>query len=93
MSTDMKHDARLNFRLPSDLKQTIEQAAALQGQTVSDFAISTLTHSARTVIEEHDRTILSKRDRDRFIALLDDADAKPNEALRAAAREYKKKQG
>ena len=89
MSATAKNDARLNFRLPSHLKQTIEQAAALTGQTLSDFAVSTLVRSARSVIEEHDRTVLSNRDRDRFLSLLDDADASPNEALLGAARRYK----
>lgn len=93
MANDMTGDARINFRLPPNLKQTIEQAAALQGQTVSDFAVSTLTRSARAVIEEHDRTVLSNRDRDRFIALVDETHAKPKKALRSAARRYKKKRG
>jgi len=93
MSTTPTNDARLNFRLPLELKQTIEQAAALTGQTVSDFAISTLVGSARNVIEAHDRTELSRRDRDRFITLLDDTDAKPHKRLTAAARRYKKQVG
>ena len=33
------NDARLNFRLPTALKQTIEEAAARTGQSVSDFAV------------------------------------------------------
>jgi uncharacterized protein (DUF1778 family) len=82
--------ARLNFRLPSVLKRTIEQAAALSGQTVSDFAVSTLIRGARSVLEEHDRTRLTDRDRDRFIALLDASETRPNKALAAAARKYKK---
>ena len=41
MST-VKSDARLNFRLPVELKATIERAAAQLGQSVSDFAVSTL---------------------------------------------------
>jgi uncharacterized protein (DUF1778 family) len=90
--TTTGNDARLNFRLPSELKQVIEQAAAHLGQTVSDFAISTLVQSARRVIEEHDRTHLSQQDRDIFVALLDDSEARPNTALSAAAREYKQKE-
>jgi len=35
-------------------------------------------------------TALSNRDRDIFVALLDDADARPNKALTEAARRYKK---
>jgi uncharacterized protein (DUF1778 family) len=86
-------DARLNFRLPSELKQIIEQAAAHTGQTVSDFAVSTLVRNARRVIEEHDRTELTRRDRHLFISLLEDEEAHPNRALAAAARKYKQQRG
>ena len=75
MSTKTKRDARLNFRMPAELKRTVEEAAALTGQTVSDFAISILVANARRVIEEHDQTRLSNRDRDKFIALLDQSNA------------------
>lgn len=92
MST-VKNDARLNFRLPVDLKATIEKAAAQLGQSVSDFAVSTLVRSAREVISEHDVTELSNRDRDVFVTILDDADARPNEALVSAAERYKKELG
>ncbi|TDI39849.1 MAG: DUF1778 domain-containing protein [Acidobacteria bacterium] len=89
MST-VKSDARLNFRLPMELKTTIERAAAQLGQSVSDFAVSTLVRAAREVIREHDVTELSDRDRDLFISLLEDADASANETLSAAADRYKK---
>ncbi len=89
MST-VKNDAQLSFRLSQELKVTIERAAAQLGQSVSDFAVSTLVREARTVIREHDVTELSERDRDIFVAILDDADATPNEALRATAERYKK---
>jgi uncharacterized protein (DUF1778 family) len=81
-------DARLNFRLPSDLKEVIEEAAASLGQSVSDFAVSTLVRQARSVIEQRNVTRLS--DRARFMALLNDAEARPNAALVKAARRYKK---
>ena len=86
-------DARLNFRLPADLKDVIEEAAASLGQSVSDFAVSTLVQQARSVIEQRNVTTLSDRDRDRFMALLDDAEARPNAALVKAAKRYKKKLG
>ena len=93
MPRTTKSDARLNFRLPAELKQTIEEAAALTGQTVSDFAISVLVVNSRRVVEEHDQTLLSNRDREKFMALLDQTNAKPNKDLLAAARQYKKKVG
>ncbi|MGD0039926.1 MAG: DUF1778 domain-containing protein [Isosphaeraceae bacterium] len=86
-------DARLNFRLPTDLKEVIEEAAATLGQSVSDFAVSTLVRQARTVIEQRNVTVLGDRDRDRFITLLDDAEARPNPALLKAAKRYKKHLG
>ncbi len=40
--TTSKADARINVRLSSELKQTIEEAAAALGQIVSEFAVSTV---------------------------------------------------
>lgn len=87
------NDARLNFRLPAELKQTIEEAAARLGQSVSNFAVSTLVRSARDVIEQENLTCLSNRDRDVFISLLDKKNIRPNDALAVAARRYKKRRG
>lgn len=84
-------EARINVRLSGELKQTIEEAAAALGQTVSEFTVSTIVREARQVLQEARVTRLSNRDRDRFLAALDAADAKPNRALRAAARRYKKR--
>ena len=90
-SETSKNDARLNFRLPTEIKQTIEEAAACLGQTVSDFAISTLAQNARQVIQDHQITRLSRRDRDRFTALLDDISVDPNAALIRAAQRYEER--
>lgn len=90
MSTNSKSDARLNFRLPNELKHIIEQAAGCLGQSVSEFAVSTLVRSAHDVIEQYDRTELSNRDRDIFLTMLDDADDVPNAVLATAAEKYKK---
>jgi uncharacterized protein (DUF1778 family) len=90
MPSEAKSDARLNFRLPAELKEVIEEAAASMGQSVSDFAISTLVKTARSVIHERMVTELSNRDRDIFIAMLEDKKARPNKALLEAAKRYKK---
>jgi len=86
-------NARLNFRLTSDLKEVIEEAAASLGQSVSDFAVSTLVRQARAVVEQRNFTVLSDADRDRFVALLDDAEGRPNATLVKAAKRYKKHLG
>jgi len=91
MSANSRNDARLNFRLSNELKCVIEQAAGYLGQSVSEFAVSTLVRSAHDVIEQHDRTELSKKDREAFLAMLDDVDAVPNADLAGAAEKYKQK--
>ena len=84
---------RLNFRLPAGLKSTIEQGAAALGQSVSDFAISTLYQRAQEVLRDRDVTVLSAKDRAAFLKLIDGKRAKPNAALRKAAALYKKRLG
>lgn len=85
-----KSEARINFRLSSELKQTIEAAAAEMGQSVSDFAVSTLVHTARKILHDQQVTRLSERDRQHFVSILDGEKSKPNDALVAAAKRYKK---
>jgi len=84
-----KADARINVRLPSELKQTIEEAAATLGQSVSEFAVSTVVREARQILQEAQVTRLSNRDRDRFLAALDATDVPPNAALKVAAKRYR----
>ena len=93
MATVPRSDARINVRLSSELKQTIEAAASALGQTVSEFAISTVVREARQVLHDAQITRLSNRDRDNFLKALDSIDAKPNAALKAAARRYGKRRG
>lgn len=91
MAAPIKREARLNVRLPDDSKAVIDAAAAVLGQTVSEYAVSTLIRHSRMVIEQESVTILSDRDRDRFIAAIDDLDAKPNQTLAAAAQRYNRR--
>jgi uncharacterized protein (DUF1778 family) len=88
-----KSDARINFRLGGDLKKTIEDAAAEMGQSLSDFAISTLVQTARKILHDQQVTRLSERDRQLFVAMLDDKSSKPNDALVKSVRRYKKQVG
>lgn len=93
MATASRNDARINVRLPSELKQTIEEAASALGQSVSEFAIATVVREARLVLQDAQVTRLSNLDRDRFLKALDSLEAKPNAALKAAARRYGKLRG
>ena len=80
------HAARIEFRLASEGKDLIEQAAELLGLTVTEFASSRLVSLARQIILEHSITSLTNRDRDIFLAMLE-ADEEPNAALTQAFRD------
>lgn len=52
------------------------------GTSLSAFITQTVMKEADEVIEKHNRVVLSDRDRDRFLAALDEDT--PNEALQDA---------
>lgn len=80
---------RLDLRLAPEVKQEIERAAALSGQSLSNFVLGAAVPRAREVLREADVIRLTARDRDRFLAALDRDDAEPNAALTRAAERYK----
>ena len=79
--------ARLGLRLTDEHKARIERAAAMTGQTVNSYATAELLRRADEILEKEEVRHLSNAARDRFLALLD-SDHEPNEALKAAAKEY-----
>lgn len=81
--------SRVDFRTTPEVKSLIERAAAINGCTVSEFIKATVVEKSRQVIEGNETRVLTDRDRDTFLSLLD-APAGPNEALRAAAANFKK---
>lgn len=82
-------EARLEFRLTRQARERIEKAAILNGQTMSDFASSTLLRRADEVLDSHAERTLSQGEWERFVALLENP-SKPNHALKSAAARYKK---
>lgn len=84
--------ARLDFRVSPEHKSLIERAASAQGQTVSSFAIATLLKASEEAIQTQTTRTLSARDAQTFLTLLE-TPAKPNAALKAAAKRYKARRG
>lgn len=80
--------SRFNFRLPSEIKDRVERAALASGVTVTDFAIEALAGSADEVLERQRNRILSDRDRDRFLEILE-MDNAPNAQLKQAFANHK----
>ncbi len=93
MPAKSKRATPLQIKLSAPMKAIIEKAATQRGQTVADFAASALVDTARRIVDQESVTVLSRRDRDLFLALINDDTAEPNEALKKAASEYKKSRG
>lgn len=79
--------ARLEVRVTADVKQVIEDAASLNGLTVSAYVTGILSRAAREEVERSMLTKLADGDRDIFLSMLDNPQS-PNQALRKAAGRY-----
>lgn len=79
--------ARIEARVSREQKRRFEQAAEIEGVTLTDFAISSMERAARQTLQEHALLVLSARDQRAFVdALL--SPPEPNEALRRAAKRH-----
>lgn len=91
MAADPSREARLDLRLPRNLKELIEDAAAIKGQSVRDFAITMLAECSRAVLKQSGLNARARYDSKALMALLDATKSKPNRALTTAAIRYKKR--
>ncbi|HMD47992.1 MAG TPA: DUF1778 domain-containing protein [Bryobacteraceae bacterium] len=80
--------ARLEARVTPELKQLIEQAAELEGRSITDFIVASTQSAAKQVIQERELLKLGARDREVFVQALMNP-PKPNEKLRQAFRRYR----
>lgn len=80
-ATHAPETARINLRTSPEAKALIEQAAALMGTTVSSFMLQNAYEAAQRLLAQHETITLSNRDRDFFLAALENP-PEPTEALR-----------
>lgn len=88
----MPKDERLMVRVTREQLDLFKDAAALQGQTVSDFAVTTLTAKSHDVMAEQRVFRLSGERWEELLARLDDRPTvRPNlaDALRMHAKQVK----
>ncbi len=78
---------RLEARVSAEQKEVLQRAAALHGQSLSDFVISRAFQAAQEAIREHDIITLTARDSQLFVETLLNPPA-PGAKLRAAAARY-----
>ncbi len=83
-----RKDERLEARLTPEAKALCQEAAALEGRSITDFVVSSAVESAKRVLRERELIRLSQRETVAFVDSLLNPPA-PNDRLRAAARRYK----
>ncbi|NET38105.1 MAG: DUF1778 domain-containing protein [Cyanothece sp. SIO1E1] len=92
MSSTKAKESRIEIRVSQEDKKLLEQAASLQGLSLSQYMLSTALDIAKEKIATHEKMVLSNRDRDLFIALIDNPPA-PCKALKSAVHRYNQKYG
>lgn len=78
------NDSRVTARVPSAVKNTLEQAASLLGTPLNQFMIQASLRAAEEVIRQEQSANLTKRDVRALFDLLDQSTS-ANAKLRAAA--------
>lgn len=87
-----KKEERIDARLTAEAKQQIDQAAALQGRSTSDFIVQAALKEASQVIEQQ-RIIRLNVEESRALAELMATEPKVNQASVEAMRRHKKLTG
>ena len=85
--TDTVRSERINLRLSETAKRRIEQAASVEGKTVSAFIVSSALENAEKTVRRHETIALAREDATRFFDALADP-APPNDRLRTALEEH-----
>ena len=78
---------RAQYRPTSEQKELLVRAAALSGQTLSDFMRTAVEERAQRVITDHERIIVGARARDTFFRTLA-VPPKANDRLVALMERY-----
>ena len=87
--TPARNIARMNFRINAEIKARVARAAAITGQGLTDFAVSTLNEKATAIIERYDTINLDSDDYEFFLNALDKKAQKPSKRALSAARRYR----
>ncbi len=84
--------ARLEARISADEKQLFQHAAALQGQTLTEFLVRCAHEGAKRTVQEHELMKLTAKDREVFVSTLLKPPP-PGKRLKKAAKRYKDTMG
>lgn len=91
MKKSAPKENRFKARNPAELKKTLSTAAALQGRSLSDFAIFAAAEDARRTIEDHRGILLCEEDQIAMAMDIAAPEREINPRLRAAWARYVEK--
>lgn len=74
---------QISLRIPPATKHTLQQAAAIAGQSLTDFMIATSAERARQLVEQHRLITMSQASYDEFVAALNNPEVSPATPLAA----------
>lgn len=81
--------SRVGLRVPPHVKYAWENAAALEGRSLSDIIIAATTEAVAGIIDRHKVICFSQSDMELIMEDLRNP-PEPNEALKRAAESYRK---
>ena len=84
----MTRSDRISSRVRPEQKERFEYAAALSGETLTEFLLHSAEERARRIISEHEIVALRSADAERLVSLLLQP-PEPNAALRAAFKRHR----
>ena len=78
---------RIDLRVSREQKEILETAASIKGVSLSAYLLANCLQIAKADLAEHQKLVLSERDRDLFLSLIANP-PKPNQSLVAAMQEF-----
>ena len=83
-----KNDTRIAARISSQVRETLQTAAALSGATLNQFLVQAALKEAHRILEQERVIVLSEQDADKVFGLLEHPPV-PNSRLIEAATKHK----
>ena len=79
-------DNRIDLRVTQEQKELLERAATLKGISVSAYTLLHVLPAAKQDVDSHERLVLSDRDRDLFMSVMENPPALKGKLKSAIAR-------
>lgn len=90
--TSKAKDSRIDLRVTQEQKELLERAAALKGVSLSAYTLFYVLPAAKKEVDSHERLVLSNRDRDLFMSVMENPPELKGK-LRSAISQYREKYG